>query len=160
MGEAMIQPASALEGPSPEGVIARDLVKRAVVVAPVLVVAFGLIWGVDGAVSTLYGLAIVVGNFLLAAALLAGAARISPTLMMIAALFGYIVRLSLIFLAIWLVRDASWIELVPLGITIIATHLGLLLWEVRYVSASLAYPALKPRPATPSRPASKESSPQ
>ncbi len=154
----MLEPASAVEGPSPEGIIARDLVKRAAMIAPALLVVFGLIWGLDGALSTAYGLAIVVANFVLAAALLAGAARISPALMMFAALFGYLVRLSLIFLAIWLVRDASWIELVPFGITVIATHLGLLLWEMRFISASLAYPALKP--TATSHPASKESSSQ
>jgi len=31
-----------------------------------------------------------------------------------------------------------------LAVTILATHLGLLFWELRYVSASLAYPGLKP----------------
>jgi hypothetical protein len=31
-----------------------------------------------------------------------------------------------------------------LGITVIVTHLGLLFWELRYVSASLAFPGLKP----------------
>ena len=41
--------------------------------------------------------------------------------------------------------------LVPFGVTIIVTHLGLLFWETRYVSASLAFPALKPKPTTPSR---------
>jgi hypothetical protein len=44
-----------------------------------------------------------------------------------------------------LVRDAGWVELVPLGLTLIVTHLGLLAWEARSVSASLAFPALKPR---------------
>ena len=34
--------------------------------------------------------------------------------------------------------------LVALGLTLIVTHLGLLLWELRYVSASLAFPGLKP----------------
>jgi len=34
---------------------------------------------------------------------------------------------------------------VPLALTIGVTHLGLLIWETRYVSASLAYPGLKPR---------------
>ena len=28
--------------------------------------------------------------------------------------------------------------------SIIVTHLGLLLWETKYVSASLAFPGLKP----------------
>ena len=36
----------------------------------------------------------------------------------------------------------------PLGITIIVTHLGLLFWEMKYISASLAFPALKPKPAS------------
>ena len=61
-----------------------------------------------------------------------------------AVLFGYIGRLALIALAVMLVRDASWVSLVPLGVTIIVTHLGLLFWELRYVSASLAFPGLKP----------------
>jgi hypothetical protein len=145
-------PASAVDGPAPEGVIARDMVKKVAIVGPVAVVVFGLVWGLDGALSTLYGLAIVVANFALAAALLSWSARISPQLMMGAALFGYLIRLTLIFAAIWFVKDASWVDLLPLGITIIATHLGLLLWEMRYVSASLAYPGLKP-----TSPASKES---
>ena len=33
---------------------------------------------------------------------------------------------------------------VPLAITIIVSHLGLLVWETRYVSLSLAYPGLGP----------------
>ena len=148
------QPASAVDGPAPEGVIARDMLKRAAMVGPVLVAVFGLIWGLDGAVSTLYGLAIVLVNFTLAAAMLSYAARISPALLMFAALFGFLIRLTLVFAAVWFVVDASWVDLVPLGITIIITHLGLLLWETRYVSASLAFPGLKPGPS----PASKESS--
>jgi len=65
--------------------------------------------------------------------------------MMGAVLFGYLARLGLIFLAVILVRDAGWISLPALGFTIIVTHLGLLVWEMRYVAASLAFPALKPR---------------
>ncbi len=61
-----------------------------------------------------------------------------------AALFGYLVRIALIGLAIWAVKDLSWVEPLPLGLTLIVTHLGLLLWELRYVSASLAFPGLKP----------------
>jgi hypothetical protein len=106
----------------------------------------GIGWGKDGAISGLYGLAIVVVNFLLAAWLLQVTSRISFAAMAGAAMFGYVLRLGLIFLAVMLVRDASWMSLVPLGLTLIATHLGLLFWELRYVSASLAYPGLKPKP--------------
>ena len=141
MGEAVI---TRLDGPPVENEIARDMVKRGLLVAPALVVLFGLVWGIDGAASTLYGLAIVFVNFLLAAAILSWTARVSLGLMMGAAMFGYLIRLGLIFLAVWLVAEASWVEIVPLGITILVTHLGLLFWELRYVSASLAHPGLKP----------------
>ena len=46
--------------------------------------------------------------------------------MMGAVLFGYLIRLGLIFLAVFLVKDAGWISLPALGTTIIVTHLGLL----------------------------------
>ena len=72
------------------------------------------------------------------------AARISLGLLMAATLFGYLIRLGLIFLAVYLVRDASWISLPALGATIIVTHLGLLFWEMKYVAISLANPGLKP----------------
>lgn len=150
----MIASSARVEGPAPEGVIARDIAKRALMVAPVFLLVSGLIWGLDGAFSAGYGLVIVVCNFLLAAALLTWSANISAGLMMGAALFGYLIRLALIFLAVWLVRDAAWVVLLPLGLTIIVAHLGLLFWEMKFVSASLAFPALKPTPV------SKESSAQ
>jgi hypothetical protein len=139
---------AAIDGPAPEGTIVRDIFRKALVAGPLLIVAFGLIWGLDGAYSTAYGLAIVIVNFALAAALMAYSARISLGLMMFAALFGYLIRLGLILAAILLVRDASWVELVPLGITIVVAHLGLLFWEMKYISASLAFPALKPKPVS------------
>jgi hypothetical protein len=45
---------------------------------------------------------------------------------------------------VFAVRDAGWISLPALGATIIATHLGLLIWELKYLALSLAYPGLKP----------------
>jgi hypothetical protein len=101
---------------------------------------------VHGSLSAGYGLVLVVCNFLLAAALMAWSARISLAALMATVLAGYVLRLGLITAAVLLVRDADWVELVPLGFTIILAHLGLLVWELRYVSASLAYPGLKPNP--------------
>lgn len=144
MGQAVV---TRLDGPAVESSIAKDMLKHAAWAAPALIVVFGLIWGVDGALSTAYGIAIVCANFALAGALLSWTARISLGLMMGAALFGYLIRLALIFLAVWLVIDQPWVDVVPLGITLIVTHLGLLAWELRYVSASLAYPGLKPAAA-------------
>ena len=128
-----------------EQAIATDLVKRGLMVLPLLLAVFGLTHGVAGVLSSAYGVAIVLVNFAFAAALLSWSARISLSLLMVSALGGYVLRLALVTAAVVLVRDAGWVEMVPLGITIIATHLGLLLWETRYVSASLAFPGLKPK---------------
>jgi hypothetical protein len=133
-----------LDGPSPEMQISRDLVKRGLVVAPLLLAVCALLWGWNGAMSCAYGLALVLANWVAAAALITFTARISLGLMMAAVLFGYLIRLGVIFIAIYLVRDAGWISLPALGCTIIVTQLGLLFWELRYVSATLAFPGLKP----------------
>jgi len=136
--------ATRFEGPAPEVGVSKDMIKRGLLVAPLLIAVCAVIWGADGAWSSMYGIAIVLANFALAAALIAGAARISIGLMMGATLFGYLIRLGLIFLAVLLVKDASWISLPALGSTIIVTHLGLLFWEMKFVALSLAHPGLKP----------------
>lgn len=138
-----------LQGPSPEVEVSTDMIKRGTIVAPVLIAICAVIWGGDGAWSSAYAVAIVLANFALAAAFIAGAARISLGLMMAATLFGYLIRLGLIFLAVWVVRDASWISFPALGSTIIVTHLGLLFWEMKYVALSLAAPGLRPTPSQP-----------
>jgi hypothetical protein len=142
MAEPM--PSSVAVDGNPELDIARDMVRRALPIAPVIMLVCGLIWGVDGALSSAYGLALVLVNFLVAAAVLAWAARVSPTMLMAATLIGFLARMVLIILAVVAVRHASWVVLAPMLGTILVTHVGLLVWETRYVSLSLAYPGLKP----------------
>jgi hypothetical protein len=134
--------------------VSSDMVKRGLIAAPALILLGGLIWGIDGAWSTAYAIGLVLVNFLLSALLIGWAARISLAALMGATMFGYLFRLGLIFLAVFLVKDASWISIPAVGAAIIVTHLGLLVWELRYVSISLAYPGLKP-----SRPSSTPASP-
>src|SRR3981081_4816581 len=85
-----------LEGPAPESQIARDLVRRGLIAAPVFVAVSALFWRLDGVVSCLCALAIVLANFMLAATAMAVTARLPLVLMMGVSLFGYIVRLALI----------------------------------------------------------------
>jgi hypothetical protein len=136
-------------GPAVEREVALDLGRRGLMVAPGLLVVAGLFWGWHGVASSAYGVALVLANFVAAALLLAWAARVSLGAFMIAALGGYIVRLALLFAAVWVVHRAPWASMVPLALTLGVTHLGLLVWEARYVSATLAYPGLKPPPARP-----------
>lgn len=141
----MIQnPADHYVDSPPEIELAFDMVKRAVPVAPVLIIVSGLVWGFGGALSCAIGLAVVLVNFVLAAGMLAGAARISVTMLMAATLGGFFVRMGLIAGVIFAVKGTSWVAMFPLLFTILVAHLGLLLWETRFVSANLAYPALKP----------------
>jgi hypothetical protein len=137
--------ATALDGPPVEQQVAKDMVRRALPVAPIAIALASIPWGIDGGISAAYAIAIVLANFALAAALLSYAARISLGLLMGAALFGYLIRLGLLAVAVIAVKDAGWFEAWPLGLTLIVTHLGLLLWEMKFVSASLAFPGLKPR---------------
>lgn len=131
-------------GPAVERELAMDMIRRALPVAPLIVGLSALVWRLDGALSAAYGVALVLANFALSALLLSFAARISLAFLMATALFGYLFRLALVSIAVLAVKDAGWVNLVPLGLTIVVTHLGLLVWETRYVSASLAYPGLRP----------------
>jgi hypothetical protein len=133
-----------LDGQPVELEVSADMVKRGLVVAPLLIVISAVIWGADGAWSAAFAIGLVLVNFLLSAALISYTAKISLGLMMGATLFGYLIRLGLIMVAVLLVKDAGWISLPALGATIIVTHLGLLLWELKYVAISLAHPGLKP----------------
>ena len=130
--------------PPVERQVVTDMVRRALPVLPVVVVLAGLGWGAAGAASSAYAIGLVLVNFLFSAVLLETAARISLPLLMVAAVGGFVVRLAMISAAVLLVKDQSWVALVPLSITLIVTHLGLLVWESRHISASLAFPAVKP----------------
>jgi hypothetical protein len=131
-------------GPAVEAEITADMARRMLPVLPVIVVVAGLIWGPDGAASGAFAVVLVLANLGLSAALLGWAARTSLTLLMAAALGGFILRLFLLTAVVFLVKDQPWVDITALGFTLIVTHLGLLIWETRHVSASLAYPPLKP----------------
>ena len=136
--------APAPDAPDVERQLAFDILRRGLWVAPAIVLAAGLIWGGDGAWSALVAVAVVLVNLALAAISLSWAAKRSLTLLMAVAMGGFLVRMGLITVVMLAVRNQPWIDLVALGVTVLVTHLGLLFWELRYVSASLAYPGLKP----------------
>ena len=85
--------------------------------------------GVDGLVAAAVGLAIVVGNFLLAGAMLSVAARISLSLYHAAALFGFFLRLGLITLTVLIISRLVDLDRLALGVTVVMAYLGLLAWE-------------------------------
>jgi hypothetical protein len=132
--------------PPVERQVALDMAKRGALVAPVVVGVAWAIWGAHGGISAGVGLALAVANLLLAATLLSWAARISLVALAAAAFGGYVLRLALLTGVVFAIHGQGWVSWVPLALTLVITHLGLLIWETRYVSATLAYPGLKPRP--------------
>jgi len=130
--------------PLVEREVALDIVRRGLMIAPAVVLACGLLRGWNGATSAAIALGIVLVNFLAAAAIMTRAAKSGPTAIGAAALGGYVLRLAVILVALVLLRHQPWIDLATLGFVIVGTHLGLLVWEMKYVSLTLAAPGLKP----------------
>jgi hypothetical protein len=127
-----------------ESHIARDIAKHAVYVAPVLMVGLGLWRGVDAAAAVALAFVIVIGNFLLSAAILGWTARIHPDLLMGAALFSFLGRLILITVIGVGIKELDIVDWPVFCITLIVSYVGLLFWELRSISVSLASPGLKP----------------
>jgi hypothetical protein len=134
-----------IEGPPVERIIVRDMLRRGWP-ALLLLVALGAFWGLDGIPSAAFGVAVAVANACLAAAMVSSAARVSLTLVYVAALGGYLLRLGLITVAVLAFVQMDWVEVVPLSFALVIAHLGLFVWEARFVSTQLAFPGLKPAP--------------
>jgi len=137
--------------PPVERRIAVDLARRGLLVAPVIVLVAGLLRGADGAASAALGLAVLVLNFLAAAISLEWGARRGGNALFGVALGGFLFRMVSILVVI-LVAQAlfGWVDVIVLGVTLFLTHLGLLFWELRSVSFSLAAPGLQRDRPTPS----------
>lgn len=134
------------DGPAVERVIVWDMFKRGLPALPVVVGAWWLAQGRDAGLSAAVAIVLVLANLAVSALLLSWAAKINLGVLMGAALFGFLFRFGVLTVAVLALRTLSWIELVPLGITLVIAHLGLLFWELRFVSATLAFPALRPTP--------------
>ncbi len=131
--------------PAVERMIVKDMLRRG---WPALLLLTGLggFWGLGGVLSSGTGVAVAVANAALAAAMVSGAARISLGMLYAAALGGYVVRLGLITVAVLAVVQQGWVEVIPLCAALVISHLGLFIWEARFVSTQLAFPGLKPSP--------------
>ena len=128
--------------PAVERQVALDLTKRAAMVAPlVLLVAF-LVSGVDGLTGAAIALVLVAANFLAGAYSLQWAGHRGPKALAVVAVGGFLVRMAVVLGVILLVQDV--VDVVWLLGVLVVTHVGLLIWESRHLSISLAAPGLKP----------------
>jgi hypothetical protein len=117
-----------------EATLARHLVRRAVVVGPLVVLGAWALRGAAGAAAAAIGVAIVVGNFLLSGIVLSAAARISLTLYHAAALAGFLLRLVLITVVMLVVARLFDIDRMAFGVAAVVAYLVLLTLEAAAVA--------------------------
>lgn len=136
------QPVALTESPAAE--VALDLIRRGVIVMPIAVVASLLVGGPTAAAAVAIGMAIILGNFWVSAKILAWASTVSHGMVASTSISGYFIRSFLIAGLVWLLKDVSSVNLLWLVFSLVISHLGLLTWELRYVSTTIAHPGLKP----------------
>ena len=136
--------ASPISVPSVEANITRDMLRRGVPLLAALFIFCTIVWRADGAASSAYAIAIVTFNFAFSAWVASTVGRISANALLVSTLVGYLVRMTAIGVAVLMVRDAAWISWPALCVALIVSHLGLLALELRHISATLAFPDLKP----------------
>ena len=127
-----------------EGEIARDLVRRMLLVAPVVLLVAGVFRGLEGLVSAAIGLVLVALNFLASARSITWVAQRSPGAVMGVMLGGFIVRIGILFGVALALENVSWVDIPVLVLTVAVVHISLLTWETRHVSLTLGAPGLKP----------------
>ncbi|MCU1456944.1 MAG: synthase chain [Actinomycetia bacterium] len=127
-----------------ESRIARDIARHAAMIAPFVVLVTGLVWGWAGALGAALAFGLVVVNFMAGAAILGWAARISPETVTVAAMGGYLVSLLIFVAAGVAIKQVAAVDFKVFCFTLIGAHLGLLFWELRSISLSLASPGLRP----------------
>lgn len=132
--------------------IVTDLVRRGLFAAPVIIVVAGVARGWHGLVSAALAVLVVLLNYTIAAVMMTRAKDNGPVALGVAATVGFVIRMVIVVTALLLLRHQPWIDLVVFGIVLVATHLGLLAWESKYLSISLAAPGLRPAQTTTSQP--------
>ena len=119
----------------------RELVRRVLPFVPlVAAVAVGLGYaagGADAAWSAAIGIAIVTANFLMFALSIAWAATISPTMIAIVALGGYLVRLIVFTSALVILTKLSWFSPVAFALTLVPATIALLVYEAKALSGRM-----------------------
>jgi hypothetical protein len=114
-------------------VIELQMVKRMIIkgvaIAPVLVAALWLWNGSEYAVSGAVGLGMTLLNLLLAGKLIGTIAERNPKLLLAAAMLAFTLGLGILSLIAVALKAADVVYFPVTGITLVASHLVLVLWE-------------------------------
>jgi hypothetical protein len=116
------------------GMVAKAL-PWALVLAPICIGGGWLYAGVDGLVSAVIGVALGLGNLVLAAFMLERATRIGGNAVLATALGGFFVRLFALLGIVLLLGRLSFIDVPTLAVVLVVNYLGLLVIEALVVTA-------------------------
>jgi hypothetical protein len=145
----MAAPVSQLEVISVDDIesrVARDVTRKAAIVVGPVALALGIWRGGDAALGVVLALALIVTNLLLSAALLGWTARSMPHALTGVALFSFLGRLVFITVVGAGIKALDVTDWPVFCVTLLVAYFGLLFWELRSISLSLASPGLKPKP--------------
>ncbi len=107
----------------------KRMARRGLMLAPILIAALWIAGGPEWALSGAIGLGMTLLNLFISARLIGGVAEKNPLLLMPVAMATYMFGL-LILTGIALVLRALEVGYFPvIGITLVGSHLGLVLWE-------------------------------
>ena len=118
------------------------MLKKGVIVAPLVVLPFFIWGGVDAGVSALIGIAMALLNLLLSARIIGGIAENKPSLLLPAAMFAFMLGLGVLVAIAFGLEALDFVTFKITGLVLIGTHLGLVLWE-----AANAYPVKNVSPS-------------
>ncbi len=126
-----------MTAPEPERALIRRVSPFAVpaaLLAYVIGAAFG---GADAGWSAVIAVVLVYLNFVANALSISWAASVSPTLVSIVALGGYVVRLIIYTVALVLLNQLAWFSPVAFALALIPAVVGLLVFEAKLLSGRM-----------------------
>jgi hypothetical protein len=123
--------------PEPERALIRRVSPFAVPAAIVAFVVAALFGGAPAGWSAVIAIGIVYANFVANALSIAWAATVSPTLVSIVALGGYVVRLVIYTIALVLLNQLGWFSPVAFALALVPAVVALLVYEAKAMSGPM-----------------------
>ncbi len=117
----------------------KRMMRRALYLAPAVVLALGIAGGWTWALSAAIGIALTVGNLWLAARIIGGVAENNPNLLLVGAMTAFTFGLAILTGIAFALKQIDSIDFPVTGFVLIGSHLVLVMWE-----GAKAYP-LDPR---------------
>jgi hypothetical protein len=105
------------------------MIKRGALLAPVVIAALWILQGPRWGLSAAVGLALALGNLVLASRIIGGVATHSPHLLVPAAMTAFALGLALLAGIGFALKRTDAVDFLVMGLTLIGAHLGLVLWE-------------------------------